>query len=575
MIRQLMISQIVTGISETYRRLSKLPTVSLLLLSLCAHHTFAAPAFAQSKDWQASADADPVLRAMRAELDRSKAQLKLEDVAAPYYIEYRIIDADEYAAEAAFGALRTDLRTRFRFLRVVVRVGDYKQDSYFGQGEGSVNFMPLDDDMLALRNQLWLATDAAYKQAAQALTAKQAQLKQLTIDQPVDDFAHATPVQSVGPLVKLEFEPQPWTRMLLDASALYKTDPEIENFESSLKFEAVNRYFVNSEGTVVRSGRSLYGMTISCSTQAPDAMRLDRSNAFEVANMKELPSAKEFVARAAKLAGTLKELRDAPVVEEEYRGPVLFSADASATVFADLVGENVLGQKPALGKNERTTGAFAASYKSRVLPDFLSVVDDPTVSSYRGESLLGHYEIDDEGVPAQRVAVIEKGNLVNYVIGRAPIRDFPTSNGHGRARVPSHPPGPSLSNLIVSSTQPVARDDLKKKLLDLCQQRDLTYCYYVETFGPKLTPRLLYKMWTKDGHQELVRGASFGDLDTRALRSDLVAAGDDVYVESRTLNIPYSIAAPSVLFDELEVKRANVNKEKLPEYPAPALAPSK
>ena len=180
--------------------------------------------------------------------------------------------------------------------------------------------------------------------------------------------------------------------------------------------------------------------------------------------------------------------------------------------------------------------------------------------------------IDDEGVAAQRVNVIEKGNLANYLMGRRPIRDFPASNGHGRARIPNYPPGPSLGNLIVSSTQPVPQAELKKKLIELCQQRDLPYCYYVETFGPKLTPRLLYRVWTKDGHEELVRGASFGDLDTRALRSDLIAAGDDVYAESQLLNIPHSIVAPSILFDELEVKRTNVNKEKLPEYPAPSIA---
>jgi TldD protein len=557
---------------ETLRSLAKLAILPCLLLSWCALPTFAQTQPSPTKDWHALAEADPVLQAMRAELERSKSQLKLEEVAAPYYIEYSVVDDDEFAAEAAFGALRNKMRTRVRFLRVVVRVGDYKQDSYFGQGEGSFGLMPLDDDLVALRHQLWLVTDAAYKTAAQALTAKQSQLKQFTVDQPVNDFAPATPVQSVGPLVKLDFDPQPWTTMLQDASALYKTDLDLESFESSLRFQAVNRYLVNSEGTVVRSGQTLYAMSISCSTQAADAMRLDRSAGFDVGNIKELPSAKEFVERAAKLAGTLRVLRDAPLVEEEYRGPVLFSADASTTVFADLVGENVLGRKPELGKNERTTGAFAASYKSRVLPDFLSVVDDPTLSSYRGQSLLGHYDIDDEGVPAQPVAVIEKGTLVNYVIGRAPIRDFPVSNGHGRARMPSNAPGPSLSNLIVSSSQPVSQQELKKKLIDLCQQRDLPYCYYVETFGPKLTPRLIYKVWTKDGHQELVRGASFGDLDTRSLRSALIAAGDDSYVDNHPLAIPHSIVAPSVLFDELEVKRANQNKEKLPEYPAPVLS---
>lgn len=509
------------------------------------------------------------MQAMREELQRSKSQLKLDTVAAPYYVEFRVIDADQYSAEASFGALRTDVRSRFRFLRAVVRIGDYKQDSYPGSGEGISDFMPLDDDMLALRHQLWLAADRAYKAAAQSLTAKQAQLKQYTVDQPVDDFAHAVPVQSIGPLAKLDFDPRPWTRMLQDASALYKDDPRIEAFESSMRFGVTNRYFVNSEGAVVRSGQSLYEISVSGSTQAGDGMRLDRSDGVVVAGIKALPSPREFVARAAELAATLRKLRDAPVTEEEYRGPVLFSANAAASVFADLVGENVLGGKPGLGKNARTTGAFAASYKSRVLPEFLSVTDDPTISSFRGQELLGYYQIDDEGVPAQRVPVIEHGTLVNYLIGREPIRDFPASNGHGRAAIPANPPGPSLGNLIVLSAQPVSQEELRKKLIELCRQRDLPYGYFTETLGPRLTPRLFYKVWAKDGHQDLVRGAIFGDLDTRALRSGVIAAGDDVYVESRSLNIPHSIVAPSILFDELEVKRATTNKDKLPEYPAP------
>jgi TldD protein len=555
-----------------------------LLLSVLA-----AAAFAQTQaqepetDWRVQVNHDPVLQAMRDELDRSKSNLKLDRVDPPYYIEYRIVDVDSYSAEAAFGALRGELRSRVRFLRVSVRVGDYKQDGNSAQAEsapGLSDFMPLDDDVRALRHQLWLATDKAYKKAAEVLAAKQAQLKQYNVDQPVADFAPAEPVHSIKALAKLDFDPQPWTRMLQDASALYKTDPQIEASEANLKFEAVNQYFINSEGTVVRGGRSLYQMYISLATQAGDGMSLQRNNGFVVPRLQELPSAADFVARAAKLAGTLKDLRDAPVGDEEYRGPVLFSADAAATVFADLVGENVLGRRPDLGKNARTTGAFATSYKSRVLPEFLSVVDDPTIASYRGQSLLGNYEFDDEGVPAQRVSVIEKGTLVNYLIGREPIRDFPVSNGHARARIPGSGTGPTLAlphvgSLIVGSAQPISAAELKTKFLDLCRQRDLAYCYRVETFGPKLTPRLLYKVWTKDAHEELVRGATFGDLDARALRSDLVAAGDDVYVDNRPQVAPHSIVAPSILFDELEVKRTNVNKEKLPEYPAPALTPSK
>jgi predicted Zn-dependent protease len=527
---------------------------------------------AQQKD---APSADPVLHAMTMELERSKASLKLENVAAPYYMEYRVIDLDEYDAEAAYGSVRTKVRNHLRFLRVAVRIGDYKNDSYRGgQGEGAITIIPLDDDLIALRHQIWEATDRAYKAAAQEFTAKQSQLKQYTApEQPVDDFAHAEPLQSVAALAKLEFDPQPWLASLQDASSVYKDDPLVQSVEASLKFQAINRYFVNSEGTVVRSGYNLYQMDIAESTQAPDGMKLDRSHGYNAASMAELPSAKKFRDQASELLGTLKLLRDAPLADEEFRGPVLFSADASSTLFADFVGENVLGRKPELGKTGRTTGEFAASYKTRVLPEFISIVDDPTIASFHDQPLIGSYAIDDEGVTSRRVLLIDNGKLENYLVGREPIRDFPVSNGHARARIPANPPGPSLGNLIVTASQSSPPAELKKKLIELCRQRDLPYGYYVVTFGPQRSPRLLYKVWVKDSREELVRGGTFGDLDTRALRNNMVAAGNDFYIDSHPLNILHSIVAPSVLFDELEVKRVTTNKEKLPDYPAPPVVP--
>ena len=345
---------------------------------------------------------------MRAELDRSKSQLKMDQVAAPYYVEYRIYRCGSVFRRSVRSARCVPCALRYRFVRVVVRIGDYKQDSYFGQGQGAVDYVPVDNDMLALRHQLWFATDRAYKSAAESLTAKQSQLKQLTVDQPVDDFAHADPVQSIGPLATLEFDPEPWkrrfrmhrpsTKMILRSSRLNRT----------LNFHTVNRYLVNSEGTAVRDGLAFYRDERWGQYASADGMSLARDTGYTALSLKELPSSAEFMASAAKLAGTLKDLRAAPVAEEEYRGPVLFSADAGATIFAELVGENVLGHKPELGKNSRTTGAFAASYKTRVLPDFLSVAADPTMSSYSGKALLGHYAIDDEGVPAQKVSLIKR-----------------------------------------------------------------------------------------------------------------------------------------------------------------------
>jgi hypothetical protein len=518
---------------------------------------------------------DPILRALQEEMHRSKAHLKLEQMASPYYIAYRIFDIDERGSEASFGAIRNTFHSHLRFARVVVRVGDYKQDSFFGNGEGTVALVPLDNDPLALRHQIWLATDQAYKAATEALSAKRAKLKEFTIDQPVDDFARADPVQFVGPLVKLEGDLKSWQAALRQATSLYKTDPQLESLQAELRLQAVNRYLVTSEGTVIRTGQTFCQLGVEASTQAADGMRLARSKPYRVTAVSQLPSQEEFQRDTAALIASLKALRDAPVVTDEYRGPVLLSGQSAATVFANLVGENVLGTKPPLGQPGRTVGAFATSYKSRVLPDLLSVVDDPTLSTMAGRPLIGYYQYDDEGVRAEKVTLIEKGKLVNYVIGRTPIRDFPVSNAHGRARLPSNPPGPSLGNLIITASDPLSPADLKKKLLDLCRQRDLPYCYYVATIDHENNPNVLYRVWTKDGHEELVRGAAFGDLDTRALRNDLVAAGDDVFVGSRLLNIPHSIVSPSILFDELEVKPANKNRDQLPEYPPPPLAAAK
>ena len=304
-------------------------------------------------------------------------------------------------------------------------------------------------------------------------------------------------------------------------------------------------------------------------------MRLSESKPYRVNMLSQLPSQQEFQEDAAKLIASLKALRDAPAVTDEYRGPVLLSGRSGATIFSSLVGENVLGKKPPLGQPGRTVGAFATSYKSRVLPDFLSVVDDPTLSTMASRPLLGYYQYDDEGVKAEKVTLIDQGKLVNYVIGRTPIRDFPVSNGHGRARLPSNFPGPSLGNLIITASDPLSPADLKNKLLDFCRQRDLPYGYYAATIDHENNPNVLYRVWTKDGHEELVRGAAFGDLDMRAMRNDIVAAGNDIYVGSRLLNIPHSIVSPSILFDELQVKPANKNRDKLPEYPPPPLAAAK
>jgi hypothetical protein len=518
-----------------------------------------------------AAKGDALLESLLTELDRSKAQLKMDQVQAPYYIEYRVNDVDEYSADAAFGSIRDTDSRRVRVLRVVVRIGDYKQDSFYNQGTGSASILPLDDDPIALRRQIWLLTDEAYKNAADAYAEKLAALKQFSADpSPVDDFAHAPVVLAVGQTVSLKVDSKQWEKTLEELTNLYRKYPEVQSVSATARFTAVNDYFVNSEGTIVRQGRSTATVNLNGSAQAADGMRLSRNPFWTEARAEDLPSHDALIQEAIKMLDSLKALREAPITEESYRGPVLFAPDAANDIVGGLIGGNVLGRKPQLGRPNRTTGAFATSYKTRVLPKFVSVVDDPTLKQFQGKNLVGSYEIDSEGVKSQQVALVGDGLLQNYLVGRQPIRDFPVSNGHGRS-VPGSSPQPSVGTLIVKSAEPEPAQALKEKLMQMASEQGKPYGYRVETLAPGNLPRLLYRVYAKDGHEELVRGAVFNELDVRALRNDVIALGDDPLVSNRMGALPQTIIAPSILFDELEVKRADTTKEKLPEYPAPPL----
>ena len=220
-----------------------------------------------------------------------------------------------------------------------------------------------------------------------------------------------------------------------------------------------------------------------------------------------------------------------------------------------------------MGTEARTNGPFASSYHARVLPEFFDVVDDPGLKSFAGKGLLGAYDVDDEGVPAQAVKLVRAGKLENYLIGREPVRDFPQSNGHGRAGI-AGPPSPTIGVLKVTAKEGLTDDELNQKLLELAKDRGLKSAYFVDTLGGELTPRLLYRI-SLDGKRELVRGATLDDLDQRALRSGVEAAGKELFVANSFGEVPTTVLAPALLLDDVTVRRANEKNDKLPFYPPP------
>lgn len=523
---------------------------------------------------QAKPADDPMLAAMQAELAREQASLLLPGMQRPYYMEYRLDDIARYEVVANYGALTREEDVHQRVIRVTVRVGSYEHDNSSAKGEGTAQLAPEENNPQALRYALWLATDDAYKNALRAYASKQASLKQFEQERREADFAHAKPTTHIEPLRQLELDRAEWRRRMVEASGLYATAPEVRSFAEAVQYStanlravAVNSTLVNTEGTVTRDGYSGYSANISVGGQAADGMRLGRENGSTATTAAGLQSWPAFRKRVLDDLQSFDQLRHAPVVAaEDYHGPVLFSGDASADVFNRLFVPNVEADRPEPGTTARTTGAYNSSLHSRVLPELLSVTDDPTRTTLDGQQLLGAYAVDDEGTPAERADLVRAGKLEAYDIGREPVRDFPVSNGHGRA-APGQPAHSRAGVILITPTHPLSPAEMDERLLAFAkeQNRDV---YFVETLFGELTPRMLYLVHP-DGTRQLVRGATFDELDNRSLRSSIVAAGGTPYIAQSLGSIPQTTVAPEILFDDIGVKRATEEQQKLPYYPPP------
>lgn len=532
------------------------------------------PTFSSAQQTRAEAEKDSVLKAMLTELDRSMSQLQLKGFAKPFFIQYRIEEVDEFSTRAEFGSSEGAQHTHARVARVTVRVGDYKTDSSGGRGDGALELAALDDDPIALRSALWSATDQAYKAALAAYAQKQAALKQVQTPPQADDFSQEKPLISLADPVALKIDEDPWTARVARASGIYKNDPDARSGEGNIQYSnaqfqgrATTTWLVTSEGTIVRKSMQEFQEAYAVGTQAADGMRLDRSYSSIGTQLKDLDAEDAFNKHALGLIASLAELRKAPLVEEEYHGPVLLGADAGAETMRDLLGRGIVATRPPLGTEARTNGPFASSFHAQIMPEFLSVVDDPGLKSYDGKGLVGAYDVDDDGVPAQAVKVVDGGRLQNYLIGREPVRDFPDSNGHGRGGVAGAPRA-AVGVLKVTAANGLSEDELNAKLIAFAKDRGLKNVYFVQTMAGALNPRLLYRVGI-DGKRELVRGAVLDDIDQRALRSSVAAAGKDLFVANYFGDVPQTVLAPALLFEDATVRRANAKNEKLPFYPPP------
>jgi TldD protein len=541
-----------------------------------------------------SAAVDPVFQALEQELQRSMT-LRLEDLDRPYFIQYAVDDTEVERISAAYGALTMNMPTHSRTLYTHLRVGSMELDNanFVGGrasfGRRGATDLPLDNDVLALRQVIWRATDGDFKNAVETLTQKRSYLKERSIPDRPADFTPVASVTSLNERVVLKFDRVKWEDYARRVSSTFAQYRHIDSSEVRVVAGVENRYLINSEGTRIRLGSPEASLRVSAEAQTADGERLTDELEYTGRTVEELPPIETVIAEVGKLAARLSEAIAAPILED-YTGPVLIDGAAAPQLFRQLLARGIAGRPDAVGSQRRPAASgdnLENRLGKRVLPTSFRVYSDPRPAEFQGSPLAGHYLFDDEGVPAQRVEIVTGGKLTGMLMSRTPTKKFRQSNGHGR-RASSEVPRAFLSNLFVESSEGKSADDLKKALIKAADDEGLAYGLRIEALQARDPadsstrfrrggaarsigdPVRVFKVYVADGREELVRGCEFRGLDERVLRH-ILAAGNKPNLDSRVItSVPStSLVAPAVLLEEVELTKIERESERKPYLPAP------
>ncbi|MGA7906220.1 MAG: metallopeptidase TldD-related protein [Candidatus Sulfotelmatobacter sp.] len=568
---------------------------------------------------------DLVTKALQDELARSAAQLQMQGMPKPYFVAYRADDIDETTVSASLGSITGEQPSHRRMLGVEVRVGDYKLDnsnffsmrSFAGAGArfaSSLTEAPLDDDYAEIRRRLWLATDGQYKTAVEDYSGKKAALEQRKQEEDAQDFAREppahvseTPAPSKVDLAALE-------RLARTTSAVFKQTPEI--YTSAVEIECRNVYtrYVNSEGTSFTRWQPYLHVNVSAETQSSDGLPISESFDVYGRSISELPREAELAERARQMGARLAKLREAGYLDR-YNGPLLFEDEAAAEIFAQVFAPALVAVRAPVSDDPRfemffdqfasqfTGGSLLEKIGGRVLPEFLSVSENPQQESYKGAVLPGAWKIDDDGVMTRPVQLVEKGTLKTLLSTRTPAPPLAHSTGSRRGW------GPAPTTLTLAAEKTMTHDEMRQELLRRVKERGLPYGIVVRTVGGGGMTGMLrmfaamasspgamatnsltevYKLFP-DGHEEAIRGADLSGMTTASFR-DIVAAGDKP-VLFNALFIPKfnalfsmglsgatempvaSYIVPSLLFEEATVVKTTGPRPNPPVTGPPLMQP--
>jgi len=564
------------------RRIRFCATLSAFILLFSCSRLLAIPPDSEAKP-------SPLADALKAELDRSMKVYGAQDPAA-YFINYTLTDTQRATVSGSNGALLQSDEGRNRWLEVAVRTGSYELDNTHkidgrqAPAGSPGTTVPIDDDVEVLRRSVWLQTDIQYRSAAEALikikTGKEVNVQ--TEENATPDFSREKPHAYTGAWVSMTLDRKPWEQRVRDYTAYFRQSPSIINSIVTFTAQAQNQIQVNSEGTQLQFGQIRYRLELFIQGKAADGMDINRYYNFDWVNPSDAPDDKAVQAASLQLRKEMEGLVASPLNDPTV-GPALLTGRAAAVFFHEVFGHRAEGHRQ---KDVNEGQTFAKKVNEKIFPDFLTVVDDATQKKLGNQDLLGYYQYDDEGVPSQRVTLVEKGILRNFEMSRSPLKDFPHSNGHGRRQIGATPVS-RQGNLIVESTNQLTSAQLRAKLVELVKQQGKPYGLLIDDIAGGFTftgrgqpqafqvePLVVYKVFADGRPDELVRGVDIVGTPLAAL-TKIVATGDTLevfngYCGAESGYVPVSAASPAILTSELEVQKKQSSTDRPPILPPPA-----
>jgi len=525
------------------------------------------------------------------ELDRAMKALADADE-PPHYVALTVGDWHEVSLRARDGTLHTEHEERSRYLDVDLRVGTPDLDtthplrgfsSLDGDGRTALQ-VPLTDGP-AMRHAVWRELDHRYKDASERIVVLRAnQRVKIEEEDPAPDFQ---PLEE-GHVERLEvpelaIDPVAWGATLVAASERLESSADVLRGTVTLDADRVVYTMVDTEGARLRHGRRHARLSLHVEGVADDGDNVAVFRATDVHDPERLPDTDELLAWVDEALTDLAARLDAPRAEP-YSGPVLLEGQAAGVFFHEVMGHRVEGHRQ---KRDNEGKTFADHVGKEVLPEWIDVVDDPTLAELAGEQLNGHYAYDDEGIPAQPATLVDDGVFTGFLMSRSPIEGFPVSNGHGR-RSTGRQPLARMGNTVVTVDPAAARsrEALRAELVAEVKRQGLDYGYIVDEIagGFTMTGRVMpnafnvrasttYRVYADGRPDELVRGIDLVGTPFVAF-ANLVAAGDDPQVFNGTCGaesgwVPVSAVSPSLLFRKLEFQLKEKGEDRPPLLPKP------